>query len=369
MSDAVRWASLPRAESYLWEWLGHHLLGANRGDVFNTLATNVRWLSAKIGATGVAALLADLAMLVNRAPTVENRAVEKAVRLESGWLYRDPNALAGQLYNRLVCEGLNAGQIRERFADLHPPVRLAHPVSIGGGELRTFFGHSRSVNACAYLPDSTRVLSASGDESLREWDRLSGQELRRFEGHSGSVNACAYSPDGTRILSASDDKTLREWDRLSGQELRRFEGHLSAVTACAYSPDGTRILSAPRTTPCASGTDYPAKSSVASRAIRAPSPPAPTQQTALAFSLPPSTTPCASGTAIRPELRRFEGHSAPSTPAPTHQTALASSLSPTHPPRVGLPIWPRTPSLRGPLGLRQCLRVLTRRHPHPLRLL
>ncbi len=241
---AAGWATLPREEGYLWDHLGRHLLEAGRAAVFDALARNVHWLSAKIAASGVAALLLDLALLVKHAPTDGNRVVEKAVRLESGWLYRDPEILAGQLYNRLVCEGLTAAQITKTVADLHPPVRLVHPVGIGGSELRVFRGHSDGVSACAYSPDGSRILSASDDKTLREWDRSSGKELRRYEGHSSSVTACAYSPDGSRILSASDDKTLREWERSSGKELRRYEGHSSSVTACAYSPDGSRILSA-----------------------------------------------------------------------------------------------------------------------------
>ncbi len=242
--DAARWASLAREEAYLWDQLGYHLLQAGRAQVFDCLARSTVWLSAKIAASGVAALLAELALLVQHAPTPENRAVEKAVRLESGWLYRDPSCLESQLYNRLICDGLTPAQIGETVPGLHPPVRLVHPVRIGGDELQVFRGHSSTVDACAYSPDGAHILSASSDRTLREWDRASGRELRRFEGHASSVTACAYSPDGARILSASSDKTLREWDRASGRELRRFEGHSSIVNACAYSADGACILSA-----------------------------------------------------------------------------------------------------------------------------
>ena len=33
-----------------------------------------------------------------------------------------------------------------------------------------------------------------------------------LEGHTSSVQACACSPDGTRVVSASGDRTLRVWD-------------------------------------------------------------------------------------------------------------------------------------------------------------
>jgi WD40 repeat protein len=88
------------------------------------------------------------------------------------------------------------------------------------------------------------LLLSSHDATIREWDVGTGRELQRFEDHTGWVNACAYSPDGTRVLSAWSDRTLREWAAATGRELRRFVGHTDAVNACAYSPDGTRVLSA-----------------------------------------------------------------------------------------------------------------------------
>jgi len=37
------------------------------------------------------------------------------------------------------------------------------------------------------------------------------------QGHSGDVNSAVYSPDGRRILSASDDGSIKEWDCESGK--------------------------------------------------------------------------------------------------------------------------------------------------------
>jgi len=110
-----------------------------------------------------------------------------------------------------------------------------------GEELTRFQGHGGSITACAYSPDGSRVLSASEDKTLREWDHATGQQLMLLEGHSDIVTCCAYSPDGSRILSASWDDTLREWDRITGRELIRFN-NAEPVRVCAYSPDGSRIL-------------------------------------------------------------------------------------------------------------------------------
>ena len=238
----ARWASLPASETYL---AASPLPPPARrgGERDRRHAGHQRDLAPRQDRrVGVSALLADLAFLADRAPSDDNRRIEHALRLEAAWLHGDPGALEGVLYNRLRSAGATAGEIDSLVPGLRPRIRLSHPVNLGGA--RVFRGHLERVHACAYSPDGTRILSASGDKTLREWDRSSGQELRRFEGHSGSVNACAYSPDDTRILSASVDCTLREWERSTGQELRRFEGHSRLVTACAYSPDGTRILSA-----------------------------------------------------------------------------------------------------------------------------
>jgi WD40 repeat protein len=104
-------------------------------------------------------------------------------------------------------------------------------------------GHSKSVNAVAFSPDSMRFVSGSDDMTLRLWDTISGVCLNTLKGHSGGVCAVAFSPNGTRIVSGSRDKTLRLWDALSGTHLNSLEGHSQGVNAVAFSPDSTRIVS------------------------------------------------------------------------------------------------------------------------------
>ena len=37
-----------------------------------------------------------------------------------------------------------------------------------------------------------------------------------FTGHSGGVNSVCFSPDGSRIVSGSGDKTVRIWNAVTG---------------------------------------------------------------------------------------------------------------------------------------------------------
>ena len=112
--------------------------------------------------------------------------------------------------------------------------------------LHTFRGHSDGVTSVVYSADGRRVLSASSfsDKTIKEWDRESGECLRTFKGHSNSVYSAVYSADGRRVLSASGDKTIKEWDRETGECLHTFRGHSDGVTSVVYSADGRRVLSA-----------------------------------------------------------------------------------------------------------------------------
>jgi WD40 repeat protein/serine/threonine protein kinase len=99
------------------------------------------------------------------------------------------------------------------------------------------------VPAVAFSPDGTRIVSGSGDKTLKIWDTATGKLAFRLEGHTGSVTSVAFSPDGTRIVSGSDDTTLKLWDAATGEETLTLKGHSGGVTSVAWSPDGRRIAS------------------------------------------------------------------------------------------------------------------------------
>ena len=53
----------------------------------------------------------------------------------------------------------------------------------------------------------------------------------------------AFSPDGKRIVTGSGDQTVKVWDADTGQEVLTLKGHTAQVTSVAFSPDGKRIVS------------------------------------------------------------------------------------------------------------------------------
>jgi WD40 repeat protein len=97
-----------------------------------------------------------------------------------------------------------------------------------------------SIFFAVFSPDSQRLLTVSGDNSVILWD-LHGKWLNRFN-HSAAISSALFSPDGTRILTASADNTVKLWDT-QGNLLSVFDKHRGDVHGAIFSPDGQQVLS------------------------------------------------------------------------------------------------------------------------------
>ena len=115
-----------------------------------------------------------------------------------------------------------------------------------GGARRCRLDHGDLVNAVAFSPGGTRVVTGSGESrgkggSVRVFDAVTSGELCRLD-HEGPVRAVAFSPDGTRVATASGH-SVRVLDVTTEGELCYLD-HDGPVNAVAFSPDGTQLATA-----------------------------------------------------------------------------------------------------------------------------
>ena len=136
------------------------------------------------------------------------------------------------------------GQVRERLEAVRREAEHREVSIPLGTLLATLSGHADAVEAVAWSPDGTLLVSASKDHTVRLWGRVNGQALATLSGHADAVEAVAWSPDGRYLASVSLDETVRLWDTTTRQALATLSGHTSPVMAVAWSPDGRYLASA-----------------------------------------------------------------------------------------------------------------------------
>jgi WD40 repeat protein/predicted Ser/Thr protein kinase len=105
-----------------------------------------------------------------------------------------------------------------------------------------FRGHEKGVLSAAFTPDSRRLASCSGDQTVRVWQVDSGA-CQVLQGHTGDVFAAAFHPDGTRLATAGRDRVIWLWDLKRGEPVARLPGHTSYVWSLTWSPDGATLAS------------------------------------------------------------------------------------------------------------------------------
>ena len=100
--------------------------------------------------------------------------------------------------------------------------------------------HASRVRSLAFLPDGSKLVSGSNDDTVRLWTLDSMTPPLVIEDHKGAVWRIAVSPRGDRFASASSDGTVR-LRSLGGTLVQRFDIQRGIVPDVAFSCDGATL--------------------------------------------------------------------------------------------------------------------------------
>jgi WD40 repeat protein len=116
----------------------------------------------------------------------------------------------------------------------------------------TKHGHKVEVTAVAFSPDDRFIYTGDANGRGVLWDRETGEHMRQLGWHTSKIAAAAFLPDGSRLLTASDDKTVCQWetrtfadkpDSVVPLESLRMP-HPDSVVSMDLSLDGDRVITA-----------------------------------------------------------------------------------------------------------------------------
>ncbi|HEX5272820.1 MAG TPA: hypothetical protein VFW33_20120, partial [Gemmataceae bacterium] len=114
----------------------------------------------------------------------------------------------------------------------------------------------------AFSPDGKLIAVAAGERPVRLFDATTGKEARQFGGLQGKINALAFSPDGTRIVTAGQDGTAIVWDlkhdeKPLAKDLKLSAKELDALWDDLRGDDGRKAYTALRTLRAAPADSLP----------------------------------------------------------------------------------------------------------------
>lgn len=101
--------------------------------------------------------------------------------------------------------------------------------------------HERSLTKICYNREGDLLFSAGKDKSPCVWFSINGERLGSYNGHNGAVWCIDVNWDSTALISASGEGTVRIWDVQTGRERHVYQLD-TPCRSCAFSYSGNLVL-------------------------------------------------------------------------------------------------------------------------------
>merc|ERR1719409_1457895 len=111
---------------------------------------------------------------------------------------------------------------------------------------RILDGHSKASSpwtGATFSMDGRRLLTAQKDGTLVMWRVCDGKRLLSLPVRGNVIWSVEFSPDGSRVLVASGSETLYLFDSETGECTSSLSGHEDWVRAACFSSNGQLVSS------------------------------------------------------------------------------------------------------------------------------
>jgi WD40 repeat protein len=238
MPVRTAWWGLGQGDRYLLDHLIEHLLGADRSVEAEDVASDLRWVAARLLAFGPAAPAADLSLIdtprASRLAAVLARSAHLLAPAEPA------QAVVDVLCSRVGDDpewGPQVTALQDRTTGPKLVNRWPLPDVPDPAVRRVILAGDQRVNALAVAPDGSWLVTGSSDGTVRILDAATGQVRVAFAGHRKAVNAVAIAPDGSWLATCGWDKKMRLWDPATGTEQAGIA--CNDTSPVAIAPDGS----------------------------------------------------------------------------------------------------------------------------------
>lgn len=234
------WWEIDPGDRYMCDHLIEHLLDAGRRDEAEDVASDLRWVGARLVKFGPAAPTADLSLIGTPRAVSLRTTLARAAHLLAPT--EPPEMVIDVLHSRVADNpywGPQVAALRQLAHRSRLVNRWPLPDLPDSALRRVLAGHDGAVVALALAPDGNWLATGDASGTVRIWDAATGRARSTLTGHRGShLTEIVISPDSSWLVTCAANGAAKIWDAVTGQEQINLVGHRGRVNA-VIAPDGS----------------------------------------------------------------------------------------------------------------------------------